>query len=190
MIRRIGCWTLLIASALWAQGCAHSSQASSLPQAQRMIQGQWKCTFAFNNIKGKQNQDYMAMTASSASVDTFTPTLWTHKGQEKMEITIHNPIHQTGYGRFTSDSHSTYTLQEIDGKLEIWEIIQKSDFKMIENSDNFVGRMLLSSYSKTQKKTQEYIDTQRVKKTSILKLNHKELVLNDIGEFKHEVQRC
>ena len=53
---------------------------------------------------------------------------------------------------------------------------------MIENSDNFVGRMLLSSYSKTQKKTQEYIDTQRVKKTSILKLNHKELVLNDIDE--------
>ena len=43
MIRRIGFWTLLIASALWAQGCAHSKEITTLEDTHKALQGLWQC---------------------------------------------------------------------------------------------------------------------------------------------------
>ena len=52
MIRRIGFWTLLIASALWAQGCAHVDVPQQKTIQQQLI-GTWSCRTEILSISMK-----------------------------------------------------------------------------------------------------------------------------------------
>ena len=179
MSNRFGFWTLLIASALWAQGCAHTRvgpNSSSLSDIHKKLQGSWKCHLTINDPP-------IFVTADSVLVIGKDQML--EKGLGKFEIRAPN---QRGHTRSEVEIEQTYVL--IDNQHYSY-IPTAFHSKIIESSNNTVGNTLIQIEQGVNKKTLQKIRDKTQKTERFLFTDDNSLILfGTESNPPHEPQTC
>ena len=122
MLRRIGCWTLLIASALWAQGCAHNEPVETKQQSsiQKSLVGTWSCSYNTHSKDRSLNvsvdgKTTMRFTDTQIFADGVSTWLFS-KGKTRNPVTL----------RFQNSYQANYTIIEDTSPKIVYYIIDGS----------------------------------------------------------------
>ena len=166
---RFGYWTLLIASALWAQGCAHTSHPFPDSSPHKLL-GAWECSAT------TQTENQLTTTSvNTRSILYFSETQMTSEGISIWDI---KPK--------TSNSASQVTLRHkfiANYQLLDKETPPKIIFYVVENSVTEI------STSSTMKSAKFLSNPKQRNQSTIVKLTNNELILQTIEPYKKDVSK-
>lgn len=166
VIRRIGCWTLLIALALWAQGCAHNEPVETKQQSsiQKSLVGTWSCSYNTRSKDRSQNVSVDGKTTmrfTDTQIFTDGVSTWLFP-KDKMR----NPVTL----RFQNSYQANYTVIEDASPKIVYYIIDGSVAQI--STDQRVKEFRFES------------DPSRRNESTIVRLTNDTLVVRSLESYK------